>query len=408
MFSCAYRSLMNTPRRISRSIAAAALLATGFFVGFYSRTPPTKPIGAGSVPAHPGRTGQASVASKLSAISTTHETATRAAVATDVARANLAHLTGLTVTPQDPRSIRALLHEFEKLREAGAVAVPAIREFLATGRDTDYNAVGGKGFRNGIIPLDFTVPPSLRLGLLEVLKNIGGSEAEAALVHELQTTGRGVEAAYLGAVLQQLAPEKYNGIALTAARDLLAMPLTSGAQNPIDRSDREYLYSMLATAGDLSQTQQAQSQLLLPNGQIDQGALRYLRQVLGERVLRIASAAWQDPRVDAKQREPLARLALEFVGKNESAEELYRAAINDPALSAGARKNLIEDLNQTGFADPKHPTLADLPLVQKRLALIEQLAPLAGDRTNAAALVEARKDLLNMRDKLLSPATRPK
>ena len=165
---------------------------------------------------------------------------------------------------------------------------------------------------------------------------------------------------------------------------------------------------MLSAAGDRSQVAQAQNQLVLPNGQVDQGALRYLRQMLGEQVVTIAARTWQDPQLAPSQREPLARMILAFVGVNESAEQIYRSAINDPALSANARKDLIEDLNQTGFADPKHLTAADLPLIQRRLALIEQLAPGATDRTNAAAFVEARKDLLNMRDELLATPSRKK
>ena len=314
----------------------------------------------------------------------------------------LGHLVGLKVNAQDPRSARSLLLAFERLREAGLAALPAIRDVLASGEDADYDPAAGQRFRNGIVPLDFVVPPSLRLGLLEVLKNIGGPEAEAMLLQELKTTGRGVEAAYLGAVLQQASPEKYREAALAAARDLLAMPLTTRTPNPLDRSDRDYLYGMLAAAGDKSQVATAQGQLLLPNGQVDQGALRYLRQMLGEGVIAIAARAWQDPQVDASQREPLARVALNYVGINPAAEQLYRQAIDDPAMSANARKNLIEDLNEAGFADPKHLTPADLPLIDKRLALIDQLAPRAKDRHNAAAFVEAKKDLLNMRDAVLA------
>jgi len=36
-------------------------------------------------------------------------------------------------------------------------------------------------------------------------------------------------------------------------------------------------------------------------------------------------------------------------------------------------------------------------LIQNRLALIDQLLPLATDRDNIAAFNEARKDLVNMR-----------
>ena len=65
---------------------------------------------------------------------------------------------------------------------------------------------------------------------------------------------------------------------------------------------------------------------------------------------------------------------------------------------------LIENLNETGFPDPKHLMAADLPLIQKRLALIDQLAPSAKDAANAAGFKEAKKDLLKMRDDLLRTA----
>ena len=64
------------------------------------------------------------------------------------------------------------------------------------------------------------------------------------------------------------------------------------------------------------------------------------------------------------------------------------------------RRNLIEDLNETGFADPKHLTPTDLTLIQKRIAMIEQLAPSSMDDINTAAFKEAYKDLVNMRNSL--------
>ena len=78
------------------------------------------------------------------------------------------------------------------------------------------------------------------------------------------------------------------------------------------------------------------------------------------------------------------------------AEAYWLDAINDPALSAQERQDLIEDLNEDGISDPKHPTLADLPLILNRLDLIEVLAPDAMDQVNADAFLEAYKDLVNL------------
>jgi hypothetical protein len=98
--------------------------------------------------------------------------------------------------------------------------------------------------------------------------------------------------------------------------------------------------------------------------------------------------------------EPKARQALEKVGADPVANDVWYAAINDSTLSANARRNLIEDLNETGFPDPRNLTSRDLPLIESRLALIEQVADDAMDDVNAAAFDEAYKDLQNMRARL--------
>ena len=61
---------------------------------------------------------------------------------------------------------------------------------------------------------------------------------------------------------------------------------------------------------------------------------------------------------------------------------------------------MIEDLNETGFADPRRLSRDDLPLIVSRLELIEQLAPDAMDELNADAFAEAYKDLQNMYKKV--------
>lgn len=98
---------------------------------------------------------------------------------------------------------------------------------------------------------------------------------------------------------------------------------------------------------------------------------------------------------------PMAREALTLVGADPVAEEVWFHAINDPNLSNKAREDLIEDLNEEGFADPKHLTADDLPLIINRLAIIEQIAPNAMDENNYKAFMEAYKDLVNMYGKLV-------
>jgi hypothetical protein len=109
---------------------------------------------------------------------------------------------------------------------------------------------------------------------------------------------------------------------------------------------------------------------------------------------------------DPKAPEPLvphdlAREALKSVGADAGAETVWITAINDPGLTSQQRSDLIEDLNEEGFADPKHVTPDELPLVLNRIELIEQLAPDAMDQTNLDAFEEAYKDLTNIAEKLM-------
>ncbi len=99
----------------------------------------------------------------------------------------------------------------------------------------------------------------------------------------------------------------------------------------------------------------------------------------------------------------VAREALKMIGTDPVAEQIWMDAINNPALPPADRKNLIEDLNEAGFADPKNPTEAELPLIQHRIALIERVAQTAMDGVNAAAFAEAYKDLKNMAARLTQP-----
>jgi hypothetical protein len=94
--------------------------------------------------------------------------------------------------------------------------------------------------------------------------------------------------------------------------------------------------------------------------------------------------------------DPIARVALIYVGADPEAEAYWFDAINDPSLSANERQDLIEDLNEEGFADPHHPTVDDLPLIVSRLELIEELAGDAMDEVNSDAFAEAHKDLVRM------------
>ena len=103
---------------------------------------------------------------------------------------------------------------------------------------------------------------------------------------------------------------------------------------------------------------------------------------------------------DLLVKEQQGRTALSLIGHDPEADEVWIQIINDPSLSANARQNLIEDLNEDGLSDPRNPTLDDLPLIKYRIQLIEELSPDAMDKVNSDAFQEAHKDLVNMANRL--------
>jgi hypothetical protein len=93
--------------------------------------------------------------------------------------------------------------------------------------------------------------------------------------------------------------------------------------------------------------------------------------------------------------DPVARAAMIFVGADPDAEAYWLDAIFDSSLPEKEREDLMEDLNEEGLSDHKHPGPEDLPLIINRLALIEQIAPDA-DEFMLPHLWEAYKDLANL------------
>jgi hypothetical protein len=306
--------------------------------------------------------------------------------------------------------MREAVYWLEELVHIGPDAVPAIGEFLASGKEVAYDLgiLPNRPARDGRLPGDFLLPPTLRLGLFDVLRRIGGASAESVLAETLAKASLGVEVACLTRMLQELNANRYRETALGVAYALLegASPDTG---NALGRNHRDYLFAVLSFYGDTTFASHAQNQLLRPDNQIDRGALRYLEKALGAQAVPLVAQVYENPllQTNAAAKEPLARLALNFVGADAQANEFYQKAINDPVLSRGDRKNLIEDLNEDGFADPRNLTSKDLALIQNRISLIERLAPSAMDQANAAAFREAYKDLVNMRAKV-TPGSPPR
>jgi hypothetical protein len=130
-----------------------------------------------------------------------------------------------------------------------------------------------------------------------------------------------------------------------------------------------------------------------PSGSPEKPPAELRQQPLAAQTNQLSGRPAKEPLQD-----PDAREALALVGWDPGAEAYWYAAINDPRLPAHERQDLIEDLNEDGLVDPKHPTPQDLPLILSRIWLIEEIGGESMDKVNADAFQEAYKDLLNLAD----------
>lgn len=193
--------------------------------------------------------------------------------------------------------------------------------------------------------LEFFLPPSLRIGLIDVLNDIGGSAAENALSEVLKNSGRGVEIALTSHYLEQIAPGRYTEISIGAAKELI--PNLPEIENP-DRQDQNakgYLYGILKQHNDTTFVPTAKQLLVTANGEVDPNALDYLNAVLKDQSVSLLMEAYNDPKLTSTwAKAPLAQQILAQVGANSQANELLYRIVSDREQNSMAKSMAIASL----------------------------------------------------------------
>jgi hypothetical protein len=280
--------------------------------------------------------------------------------------------------------LRRVVFKLESLAQRGKLAVPAIREFIGRNVDVDYGPSdnssatpsatvasglsnrGSLGGRSGArrardlqsLRPNWVVPPSLRLGLLGTLKEIGGQESEMALVEMLSATGRGVEVAYLTVLLEEIAPGKYRDACVSAAKELLMNPPAIDDPDNLDQLSRSYLYGVLEYFQDTTFAINAQQMLVGKDGRLDQDALDYLSTVMKDLSVSALYAAYENPALTNQiDRTRVRNEVLSYVGPNSQANALLTETLTDPNLDSRVKAFTIMQL--AGGSDaPTDPQLA--------------------------------------------------
>ncbi len=203
-------------------------------------------------------------------------------------------------------------------------------EFLSGGKDENpenWRSVvdywGGMAYRR----TGELFPQSLRIGLFEIVSEIGGPEAEDILALELAETGRGVEVVILGELLEQLSPGKYKEAMLQAARELI--------EKPLDDDSRRILFALLHKHKDQRLVEFAKKILVNSEGRIEGAALRYINETLGESAMPILYQLYKNPDItNPGDKLIISDAAMTYVGKNADADNIFREVFDDGLKNA--------------------------------------------------------------------------
>jgi hypothetical protein len=328
--------------------------------------------------------------------------------AQDPAAQLLARLTSLdTNKPLRPEQAAAVKQDLAQLAAQGTNAIPAIRQFLQKNQDLSLDDIkGGNAVGYG----------SLRAGLFDVLRQIGGTEGVAALTDVLRSTADPDEIGQLARRLEELAPGEHRDEILSAARDTLAQVAESKS-----KVDVASLFQILQTYGDANVVPDLQKSVTqwgyyglmalagLPDGQGIPALVQQARQLGPDGTAKDAFAVQMLAQVAAQSPEAASAL-LEEVKAGHIPDGAWRS-ISD-AL-AGDQYQFIKDPNASSASLMQTPGLntyhieagnenyysvsltasgsaADLG---QRSALIDQLLAATSNPAAIAALEQAKRQL---------------
>ncbi len=293
----------------------------------------------------------------------------------------LDELTQLSMTSKNRRRAqRRLSYLFESLALQGDAAVPLVREFLNRMEDVDFTVQREEEsekerqerYRRFRATLSFSQPPTLRIGLIDILAEIGGAHAEAAVAELLATTARGFEIAYAAKTLQGwLGRDAYRDEALAAAHELLLDPVEAVGGNQFDRVSRNYLFMVLDMYKDQTFIQSAQGMFINDDGRIDRTILNYFDDVGKQHALDAIVQALRSGRVHEDDMDNLAEAASRYVGINPQADQMFRDIMTGSQYNMETKRDAIRSFLQSD-GDISTPGVAP-NVMQARLNLINTL-----------------------------------
>lgn len=306
------------------------------------------------------------------------------------------------------KKMREALFAFQGLVEAGTNSIPPIRNYFTSGENVRLTGggnnngpfggggpnfggpnggsnggpnggpnFGGANFGGG---RNSTVPASTRIGLIDVLRDIGMEDAYILLGQIVPTVTEAGELVYLSNILQSIDPSAFVGTTVTTARNLLA-------DSNINNGDKRQLMNLLSQLGD---TEYATAMLdnLYVDGRLDGATLDFLVRTLGEGAIPTVYNAFMDPNASDQEKGRLLMSTMNYIGSNAQATEMFTTAFAGLSENRGMQNMMLMGLSGMGPGQNITPDVA-----ANRLSVLNSLQQQYNDPSMNNVFAAARTQL---------------
>lgn len=328
------------------------------------------------------------------------------------------------------QTIREILFCLQGLTDVGIDSIPAIQDYLDTKHDLEliplssddaYRKIGTEfldvQIESGLSPsYSIFFPASIRAGIIDVLRAMNSPEANAViaefLTHYLQT----YELIYAANALLEIDFNAYKETVLAVVRDKLAMASTI--------SERVVFFRLLGKFKDDYMGEVMLSYLYM-NGQIDDQAVRFVVETMGEKALFSISSLFNATE-GLSEKCRLFQNVKSYVGRNADADAMFKElfGMQYPPVSPaspytrdsvlkdffGFKSEIVRVVNMNGSIVSQQitrDTSLSPELATARLQLIEELRQHYANDNNkldqAFDLVEEQLDYVIHPDKFQTP-----
>ncbi len=278
---------------------------------------------------------------------------------------------------------------FQGLTDAGTNSFPAITKYFESGADE-------KLLTQRYISLPQT-PPSVRMGLLSVLRDIGGMESIALLSRIMPVAKDATELKTLVDGLMAADPDFYRPFCIQIARRTYEDYLEKEERMRVPYELRIYRGTLLGTLKDRETAQKmVDERAYMRYGSVDKECFAQLTSVLGEDIIPAMRDILDNPDLTRYAKisvllnlGPVGDGGLEnFAGKNPQASEIFIAAMKEtdsPAFRA----------MWTSFLGVQRGTQSQDPeLIQNKLLLLDQIEQQFGKDQYMNSVIPATRAML--------------